>query len=386
MKKFSVPVLFVFIALCLCGAGFAAEIPMEAYVNARFGFRIDVPSLFDSSVESDNGDGMTFGSAGGKYTLWVWGGHNILCDDGDSILEGLAETVKMIPGSANSGEGFYTLEFFDEDDKGFICHEYGIVTPDTVAAYRLRFPEEEHGSFASLTGRMDSSLTLGDESGPVSGEGFAVRDGRVFRNGREIEGAEFQPAESSLISGWTVLGPELTGMVSEEETGVYFFGPEGDFYGILPLESEYMIQEIAFCPENGERFVFENGSGSRADIFLEIYDAASMAKIAEYAGLRGSWAWIDPWRVVFTRIDDIRDEGFGYGFGYGLRLSVVMYDAAMKEEFVLMEATDTASFFFESVEGDRLVITKEWVNKVPDWNNESKRFEKKIRIEIPAAG
>ena len=383
MKK--LPGFVLVLAVLLFGAQ-ASGAEFQTYFNGRFDYRVDIPSLFDSAEESDNGDGMTFGSESGMYSLWVWGAHNIFEDDGDSVLEGLAGSVKMVRGTANSGAGFYTAEFYDEDDSNFICHEYGLVTPDTIIAYRLRFPKEERGIMGGITSRMDKSLGPRGGDNPSPDEGFGVQDGRVFRNGTLLEDAQFNPVSSALVSGWAELTPSVSDLIDEDEMGVFFFGPEGNLWGMLPIEGEYGIREVAFCPDDGERFIFEDGSGSRADVFLKVYNVSTMEKMAEFSGIRGSWVWIDPYRCVFTRIDGTRDKGFGYGFGYGLRLSVVMYDTVMKEEFVLKKAADTASYFFEFLDGDELVVTEERVKKAADWDDESKRHEKEIRVEIPAAG
>ncbi|NLA91786.1 MAG: hypothetical protein GX843_09170 [Synergistaceae bacterium] len=364
MKKMP-GIILVLVALLLGAPAMGAEFNpyFNSYFNDRFAYKIDIPSFFDFAEESENGDGMTFSHESGEYTLWVWGAHNIFMDDGDSILEELTGTVKIVRGTASSGTDFYTVEFFDEDDSDFINHEYGLVTPDTIITYRLRFPEAEQGIMGGVTSRMDQSLAPWDGSVPSPDEGFWMEDGKILLNGIELEKAQFTPVESEFFSGWVELSPLVSDMIDEELTGVFFFSPEG-----------------------GDKFIFEDGSGSRADIFLKIHDASNMEKMAEYSGLRGSWTWIDPHRCVFTRIDGTRDKGFGYGFGYGLRLSVVMYDTAMREASVLMEATDTASYFFERMDGDELVITEERVEKAADWDDDAKRREKEIRIDIPAAG
>lgn len=387
MKKSMGIILSLAALLLLAAPAVAAKTEYETYYNARFGFHVDVPDIFTSGVESDNGDGMTFEHGDGKYTLWVWGSHNVMEDTGFSLLEQQKEGLqKIIPGTAKADKGFYTIEFYDEDDKNFINHDYSIVTSETVIAYRLRFPAKERGRFANITPGMDKSLAFAGEGGSDGEEGFVVRDGKVFRDGAELEDAQFNPVSSDFVYGWAVLTPSVSDLVGEDEMGVFFFAPGGGLLDVIPLDAEYGIHEIAFCPDGGERFIFEDGSGSRADVFLNIYDASTMKKMAEYPGLRGSWMWIDPYRCVFTRIDDTREEGFGLGFGYGLKLSVVMYDVMMQEEFVLKQATDTANYVFQVVDGDELVIDEEWVEKTADWDDLSKRHEKKIRIEVPAAG
>lgn len=47
------------------------------YVNARFGYVVDVPPGFAGEGEAVNGDGQVFRSTDGTQLLRVYGGHNI---------------------------------------------------------------------------------------------------------------------------------------------------------------------------------------------------------------------------------------------------------------------------------------------------------------------
>ncbi|MGV8853807.1 MAG: hypothetical protein ACOH2L_04110 [Devosia sp.] len=46
----------------------------ETYVNARFGYSVNVPAGFEDQGEADNGDGQAFAVPGRAIALSVWGG------------------------------------------------------------------------------------------------------------------------------------------------------------------------------------------------------------------------------------------------------------------------------------------------------------------------
>ena len=71
-----------------------------------------------------------------------------------------------------------------------------------------------------------------------------------------------------------------------------------------------------------------------------------------------------------------------------LRLSVVVYDAAVDETTVVKEVTATKSFWYERLteDGASLVIREDSVKSEKDWEKEGKIKTREIKAEIPAAG
>jgi hypothetical protein len=221
---------------------------------------------------------------------------------------------------------------------------------------------------------------------------FSLKDGRVYKGDKEIElprEVEEAPAEAGgPIRFLAALGSDIDDAVAEEETGVYFFTADGVCLTFVPLESAYEYQGIFFSPDGaGEKFVLQTGSGMRPDMFFAVYGEGT-EKIAELAGMRGGCAWIDPVRFVFTRIDDTRETEDGVYIPFALRLSVVMFDTAMKEEFVLKEATATQNFWLGEVieDGSAVTVLEDSVKSEKDWGDEDKIERREIRVEIPAAG
>jgi hypothetical protein len=393
------------VAACLGAfALLAFALPAQAaenwtsYENGRFGYSVDHPDIFDAVKEPDNGDGAEFESADGEYALTVWGGYNILEDDGNSLLEKCYDRVAhIVPDSEKSGQGFYSIEYSDDGGKDgveHIFHEYGVVNADTQAGFILKYPKEEEKRFAEIKKRMETSLKIPEAGESEAGEtvdvsAFELKDGKVYKKGAALDCEVFDVLEETEgpIQHWSVFSPDANGAVSESETGVFFFSGEGVCLTFVPLVSEYELQIVTFSPDGG-RFILGRGSGVRPDLTYEVYGEGT-EKIAEFGGIRGDIQWIDPARFALTRIDeDIREGGSFENLSYGLRLSVVMYDAGTKETTVLKESTDTQNYSFASVtdDGSAVTVIEQSVKSEADWGDEDKIEERVFEVEIPAAG
>lgn len=223
---------------------------------------------------------------------------------------------------------------------------------------------------------------------PAFGREYTLKGGSVFLDGAEIPEVDIIPLDGPTVRFWTILGPDGSdGLVSEEETGVHFFNEEGVKVAFLPLDSEYECPEIAFNPD--EEYFFIGRGGMRLDLVHEVYRFPSMELVVDdLSGFRGSPGWIDQYRFALTKIDDIREEGRLPGRSYGFRLSAILYDAAMKEEFLLFEATETQNFYVTEVDREEglLTITEESVNKPEDWADVEKYETREFTVEFPAAG
>jgi hypothetical protein len=385
-----IAVLCAVTALLLSGKPSDAE--YKTYVNDRFGFSVNYPDIFDTSREPDNGDGISFASDDGEYTLEIWGGYNILGQDGYALLEECYERVAhIVRNSAISAGGHYSIEYSDDGGKDgveHIFHEYGIVNEDMKAGFVLRYPKDEEKRFAIIKADMENSISLPEPDGASSiGEApdigaFAIKDGRVHKGGTALdcEVNEIPPEVEGPIRFWSVFGTDTSEAVKENETGVWFFTEGGGALTFVPLESEYECQGVIFSPGGGS-FVLVKGSGARSDMFFEVYGEGT-EKMAEFGGIRGEIEWIDPARFVFTSIGEgTRGDG-------GLYLSVSMYDAAAKELTVLKEAAGTRNFALGGVaeDGSAVTVIEQSVKSEKDWADEGKIETREIRVEIPAAG
>jgi len=215
---------------------------------------------------------------------------------------------------------------------------------------------------------------------------FELKDGRVFKGGvaLDCEVNEVSTEIEGPIRFWSAFSPDTSDIVTEAETGVWFFASDGACLTFAPVEN---CQEVIFSPDGG-RFVLSSGGDYRPEMSYEVYGEGT-EKIFELDGVRGQLAWLDPVRFVATRIDDVREEGGDvYKLQTSLRFSVVMYDTAMRETTVLKEATDTQNFWFPEVieDGSAVTITEDFVKSVKDWDDEDKIERREIRVEIPPAG
>jgi hypothetical protein len=255
----------------------------------------------------------------------------------------------------------------------------------------FRYPKDEEERFAAMAVRVEDSLKLpapqpSDKA--IDTGAFSLKNGRVYKGKTELDCEVYDvPAEvEGSIRHWSAFGTDTSDAVSETETGVWFFGGEGEFMTFIPLESEYEYQDIVWSP-SGDRLVLVRGSGVRADMFFELY-AEGMERKAEFSGVRGSLVWLDDgMRFVFTRIDGTRDEAVVFSIGT-LRLSAVLYDSAIGETTVLKEATGTQNFYFSGISGDgeNIAVSEEYVETPGDWADEGKIKNREISVPIPAAG
>ncbi|MDR1622940.1 MAG: hypothetical protein LBS00_11250 [Synergistaceae bacterium] len=367
----------------------------ETYFNARFGYSMEYPDIFETRKEPENGDGVKLASKNGEYTLAIWGGYNVLGQDGTALLEESKERVAhVVPDSERSAGRYYSIQYSDDGGKDGVEHifyEYVIVNSAMKAGFTFSYPKDEEMRFAVTVIDMENSLKMPeDETSETEGFNpgvFSLKDGRVFKGDEELD-CEVNDVPKEIegpIRHWSVIGTGTSDVVKENETGVWFFASGGEFLAFAPLENENECQDIVFSPD-GASLVLVTGSGMRPDMFFEVY-GEGMEMIAGFSGIRGALAWIDSARFVFTAIGDIREGRFA-NLGYGLRFSVSMYDVPARQLIVLKEATETQNYsLWEVIEdGNAVTVIEESVKSEKDWGDEEKTETREIRVEIPAAG
>jgi len=225
-----------------------------------------------------------------------------------------------------------------------------------------------------------SALKKAGARGPDSA--FSLKDGKVYKYNREIDGVVWELAQKTKGSArfWSVLDPESA-------PKVYFFSSEGAYLKFVPVEYESDVQDVIMSPGGGA-FVLVGGSGMRPDVFFNVYSWEGAEKKAELRGMRGELEWFDEGRFAYTRIETggVREGSF-LNLAYGLRLSAAVYDVATKKETVLKEATETQNFYFSGLtdDGKNIQLTEEYVESPKDWGDEEKTKERKIKVPIPAA-
>ena len=387
--------VFLIALLVVAPSASYADTEFKTYINARFGYSVEYPDIFIDSKEPDNGDGIVFEDADGEYNLTIWGGYNVLGQNGSSLLEMCLERVAhIVPGSEKSGAGFYSIEYSDDGGQDGVEHiffEYGVINADMMAGFILKYPKESEVRFAEIKRVIQESLKIPESKEVNAGQFninvFSLKNGRVYIDGAELE-CEVNEVPSDIdgtIRYWSAFGQSTSEAV--QETGVWFFSSEGACLTFLPLDSEYGCQDIVFSPD-GNRFLLVEGSGVRPDMTYVLFETMKMERKVEIAGVRGNIQWIDHLRFVLTRIDDIRDEGGVFNLAYGWRVSAVLYDDLASEIFVLKGSTNTQNYWFSGIteDGSSVTIREESVRSEADWADEDKIETREIIVEIPPAG
>ncbi len=385
----------LFVLTCALPAS-AVEEQWTTYVNERFGYSVEYADIYTERDEPENGDGVWLSASDGKYALTLSGGYNILEEDGESRLRSRLDNVAhIVPGSGESGPDWYRVVYGDDDGKDGserLFHEYGSINADNWASFILVYPIKERERFAPIVACLEETLMIAPEDADgeeLRTDAFALIEGRVQKDGTPLD-CEVYDIPSGLdngIASWAVIGTGTSDAVTEKETGVWFFGSEGEFMTFIPLDSENEYQDLLWSPA-GDRLILVRGGDARPDMFFDVY-AEGMEKQTEFTGLRGEIGWLeDGMRIVFTRIDGIREKGSFPGLSYGLQLSVVLYDSAVEETIPLKEASGTKNFSFTSVseDGEQIAIQETSVRSPKDWADEEKIKEREITVPVPAAG
>jgi hypothetical protein len=159
----------------LAASAFAAatELKYVGYTDKKFGYSIDYPDIFGDKNEYTDGDGLNnleFTTESGAYTLFLVGGKAPKGATGASLLKertnmeeddnGYVYGSEPLPGTARSGDGFYALEY--ENDEGHLCHEYGLVDKKVKAVFTLRIKKGviDEDVFREICAVMEKSFKL----------------------------------------------------------------------------------------------------------------------------------------------------------------------------------------------------------------------------------
>ncbi|MBL3592324.1 MAG: hypothetical protein JMJ93_02300 [Synergistaceae bacterium] len=217
---------------------------------------------------------------------------------------------------------------------------------------------------------------------------YVLEKGQVYRVGPGGEKILLEDEEPGLsatnrgIYSWVLVDPELSEAMKGSTSGIYFFDEKEYPLGFLPFEGAAYC-DVAFSPD-GEMIAVNFGTDMTQDILLYQFDG--FEKKATFRGL-GSAAWIDAFRFVFTR-DDASKGPRSDGLGQEGWISVVIYDAAMGEEIVIKEATETEDYLLcgVNVDEETLEILGRSVKTEEDWKDEEKIEDVEIVVPIPAAG
>jgi hypothetical protein len=162
-------------ALTCAASAFAAESDAKyaQYTDKKFGYSIEYPDIFGDKNEYTDGDGLNnleLTTESNAYTLTLVGGKAPKGATGASLLKertnmeeddnGYVNGSEPLPGTAKSGNGFYTLEY--ETDEGYLCHEYGLLDKKVKAVFTLRIKKDaiDEDIFREVCAAVEKSFKL----------------------------------------------------------------------------------------------------------------------------------------------------------------------------------------------------------------------------------
>jgi hypothetical protein len=147
-------VLATLAMIALVGAAFPAE-SWGRYINARYGYGVDIPAGFSPVHEADNGDGGVSRSADGQSQLSVWGAN--------LLLDPLSTDVKSRIESA-AGEGWkvsykkvtdrWASWSGERDGRIFYARAIILCHDDQAGFFQLEYPAELREDFDAIVKRL----------------------------------------------------------------------------------------------------------------------------------------------------------------------------------------------------------------------------------------
>lgn len=139
-------------------SGVVPNIKYETYTNTKLGYSIPYPSIFDASMESDAGDGVSMETAGGLYRLKIWGAYNINNSSAQDLLAEAQTRVSHIS-SQGSDQVSYHIEYLGGGNgQELVFSEHVLLEGDKIIGFILTYPSQDKDKFADVPSYMISGL------------------------------------------------------------------------------------------------------------------------------------------------------------------------------------------------------------------------------------
>jgi len=159
---------FLLILLLLLPAPAGAE-TWEPYVNARYGFTVDIPPGFALVQEADNGDGRTYAKGEAKLLVWA-----------NRLADGTLEDEVVVRRRAYLREGWDIG--YDRQTAGWaslsgtlvdsiLYHRIIALCDDAAASFVLEYPQSMKKEMSPVVGKLVKSLRPAE--GCTSAQGVA---------------------------------------------------------------------------------------------------------------------------------------------------------------------------------------------------------------------
>lgn len=132
---------------------------VDRYVNARYGYGIDIPKGFSAEPEAANGDGRKYTAADGQVTLLVYGGNNIDDSSTKSLRKQALQELPAKPAYKPQGKNWFVLSWLDGDT---IHYRKTFVGSGSINTFWLSYPKSLSKRFDPVATKLEGSFRPGN--------------------------------------------------------------------------------------------------------------------------------------------------------------------------------------------------------------------------------
>ena len=178
MKKLLYGALILAVLMSTAFAAFGED--WKTYANKKLGFSVEYPDIYENASENTDGEGVfsfnTYKEGGKSAFAAEYAKNNGKATPKSKLKDwtnreedeyGYVYGVEPIPGTAKTGDNFFTLDYLndsagvdDNDEPACITHIYGIVTKKSVVTLTLTYPKKEAEKYTEIVSRVDKSLKV----------------------------------------------------------------------------------------------------------------------------------------------------------------------------------------------------------------------------------
>lgn len=140
--------------------GLPPTMEYKTYTNDIMGFSLSYPEIFDASVETDDGNGISMESADGIYNLKIWTALNNIKNSSGRDLLAEAKTRVAHISAEYADDKFYRLTYSGGGNGEEITfYECGVISADKIVCFTISYPSSQEVIFSSITAKMTKELS-----------------------------------------------------------------------------------------------------------------------------------------------------------------------------------------------------------------------------------
>lgn len=135
-------------------------IEYKTYTNDIMAYSLSYPDIFDASMETDDGNGISMETADHLYNLKIWGAMNsIKQSSGQDLLAEAKNRVAHIT-SEYADDTFYRLAYLGGGNGQEITfYECGFISADKIVYFCVSYPSNQEAVFSNVINYMTKELT-----------------------------------------------------------------------------------------------------------------------------------------------------------------------------------------------------------------------------------